>query len=68
MEVFKTGSVHHMAVPYLIWIIFSIWYLTGAYSLADKYGKLYIDYLNNMRASLNMNDSLYTTSTQVIKL
>lgn len=68
MEVFKTGSVHHMAVPYLIWIIFSIWYLTGAYSLADRYGKLYTDYLSNMRASLNTNDSLYTTSTQVIKL
>ena len=67
MEVFKTGDVHHMAVPYLIWIIFSIWYLTGAW-VRQTNDKLYIDYLNNMRASLNMNDSLYTTSTQVIKL
>ena len=68
MEVFKTGSIHHMAVPYLIWIMFSILYLTGAYSLSDRYDKLYIDYLGNMRESLNTNDSLYTTSTQIVKL
>lgn len=68
MEVFKTGSIHHMAVPYLIWILFSIWYLTGAYSLSDRYGRLYIDYLGNMRVSLNTNDSLYKTHTQVAKI
>ena len=60
MEVFKTGSVHHMACnsSYLDYIL--IWYLTGAYSLiSDKYGKLYIDYLNNMSPYGPMNDSFY---------
>ena len=68
MEVFKTGGIHHMAVPYLIWIIFSIFYLTGAYSLSDKYGKLYIDYLGDLRDVLQSNDSLYMSSTSIVKL
>lgn len=68
MEVFKIGNIHYMAVPYLIWIIFSIFYLTGAYSLSDKYGKLYIDYLDDMRVSLNTDQSLYKHNTNTVKL
>ena len=67
--IFTIKGVSYTCIPYLVWILFPILYLSGVFSIIEKYGPLRKDgkkdlsYNNN--ESFSDDDAFYIESTDL---